>query len=195
MVFVFASTVFFLSSCASKRVFYKDYEEVVQQSGSRIMGSGMFSKNQLAGFLMNQNTDLTEEYADYLASLYIYEANMEGVNHDIAFAQMCLETGFLKFDGIMDSEQNNFAGLGAVDNRSPGEHFPSAAIGVRAHIQHLKAYASTESLRQPQVDNRFHYVQRGSAPNLDLLEGRWSTDHDYAEKIMHIMDRILNNNP
>ena len=68
---------------------------------------------------------------------------------------MCIETGFLRFGGDIKPEQNNFAGLGAIGGGSEAASFESARIGVRAHIQHLKAYASLEPLVQEVVDPGF----------------------------------------
>jgi hypothetical protein len=155
------------------------------------MASGRSSAAQLAAFLAYHNPEVDSAYARYLAELYIFEAQIEGVDHDVAFAQMCLETGFLQYDGVADAQQFNFAGLGAVDEHTAGEQFPSAAIGVRAHIQHLKAYGSRDDLRMPNVDNRFHYVERGSATTIYQLQGRWSTDPEYADKIAQLMERMF----
>ena len=81
------------------------------------------------------------------------------------------ETGWLKYGGAVKIEQNNFAGIGAVDNDPVGSSawFPDVRIGVRAQIQHLKAYASTEPLKRNCVDNRFKYVARGCAPYVEWL--------------------------
>ncbi len=68
------------------------------------------------------------------------EAIQEGVNPDLAFIQMCHETGFLRFDGTVDKSQNNYCGLGATGNGVKGSTFLDQKEGVRAHIQHLKAY-------------------------------------------------------
>jgi hypothetical protein len=120
------------------------------------MASGRSSAAQLAAFLAYHNPEVDSAYARYLAELYIFEAQIEGVDHDVAFAQMCLETGC-----------------------------------VRAHIQHLKAYGSRDDLRMPNVDNRFHYVERGSATTIYQLQGRWSTDPEYADKIAQLMERMF----
>jgi hypothetical protein len=61
---------------------------------------------------------------------------------------------------------------------------------VRAHIQHLKAYASLEPLVQQEVDPRFRFVTRGVAPLVHQLSGRWSADLDYGTKITAILRRL-----
>ena len=115
---------------------------------------------------------------------------VEGINYDIAFSQMCLATNFLRFGGDAKPAQNNFADLGAVGGGAQGATFPSAQMGVRAHIQHLKAYANLEPLVQDVVDPRFRFVTRGIAPLVDQLSGRWSSDLDYGKKILAILRRL-----
>jgi N-acetylmuramoyl-L-alanine amidase len=152
----------------------------------RIIGMGLTSASQLLNFL-RQNNDLSiREYAE-LPDIYRQEAAIEGVNHDIAFCQMCLETGFLRFGGDVQPQQYNFAGLGATAIGKSGDSFPNPRIGVRAHVQHLKAYASTEPLVQPLVDPRFRFITRGTAPLVGQLSGRWAIDPYYAEKIMALL--------
>jgi N-acetylmuramoyl-L-alanine amidase/Mannosyl-glycoprotein endo-beta-N-acetylglucosaminidase len=155
----------------------------------RLMSNGNTSEIQLQLFLRNNNENALAKFPD-IPKLYREEAGIEGVNYDIAFCQMCVETGFLRFGGDIRPEQNNFAGLGAIGGGSEAASFPSARIGVRAHIQHLKAYASLEPLVQEVVDPRFRFVTRGIAPLIDQLSGRWSADLDYGTKISAMLKRL-----
>jgi hypothetical protein len=143
-----------------------------------------------AAFLMNGNPGANRDFVEALAIFYAEEAAIEGVNHDIAFAQMILETGFLAFGGLVTSEMFNFAGLGSIGPGQPGLWFPDPRTGVRAHIQHLKAYACTTPLNQELVNPRFRFVRRGSSPNIGGLAGTWATDPLYAEKIRDILQRM-----
>jgi N-acetylmuramoyl-L-alanine amidase len=155
----------------------------------QIISNGNTSEVQLQLFLKNNNESAITQFPD-LPKLYREEATIEGINHDIAFSQMCLETGFLRFGADIKPQQNNFAGLGGVGGGTEGASFPSARIGVRAHIQHLKAYASLEPLVQPEVDPRFRFVTRGVASSVHQLSGRWSADLDYGIKITAIIRRL-----
>jgi len=155
-----------------------------------IMNIGTIEPNTLARFLINTNKNIDTNYAQTLAKIYVEEANHEGVNPDIAFAQMCLETGFLRFDGTVDKHQNNFCGLGVIGNGAKGLIFKDAREGIRAHIQHLKAYASTGDLKNKLVDKRFNYVKRGSATNINQLTGRWAVDVKYDHKIRNLLNRL-----
>jgi hypothetical protein len=158
----------------------------------RIMGVGNSSEVQLLMFLKNNNEAVLTNYGD-LPHLYREEAEIEGVNHDIAFCQMCIETNFLRFGRDIQPEQNNFASLGAIANSKTntlGASFPDQRTGVRAHIQHLKAYASNAPLFQPVVAPRFHLVSRGIAPVLHQLTGRWTIDPLCDRKILALIRRL-----
>jgi len=155
-----------------------------------IMGQGKVSADKKAQFLLQNNPAADKAFVKSLARYYVEEASFEGVNHDIAFAQMCLETGFLRFGGDVKPQQYNFAGLGAVGNGEPGLSFPDPRTGVRAQIQHLKAYGSEEPLNLPLVNPRFRFVRRGCAPTYEGLAGTWAADRQYAVKIDTILKRL-----
>jgi hypothetical protein len=154
------------------------------------MGKGLISQAGLSAFLLTNNPGIDVSFAEELSALYLEEAADEGINHDIAFAQMCLETGFLRYGGLVTPEMNNFCGLGAINEDSPGESFSSPQIGVRAHIQHLKAYASTDGLNRELVDPRYFWVRYGSAPTVDNLTGAWAADREYGIKLRKILGRL-----
>ena len=109
---------------------------------------------------------------------------------EVAFCQAMKETGFLRYGGDVSIGQYNFAGLGATGNGNPGESFGSVREGVRAQVQHLKAYASTDPLNNPCVDKRFDLVARGSAPYVEWLGIKenpygkgWATAKNYGYSI------------
>jgi hypothetical protein len=152
-------------------------------SSGAIMGQGKLSRAQLADILLTENQTLDAEFTRAFSGLYIQEAAAEGVNHDVAFYQMCRETNFLKFDGLVTKESNNFGGIGVVDERHRGVQFPSAQIGVRAQIQHLKGFASREPLAQARVDPRYFTIYHGSAPSIYKISGLGSTELAYGENL------------
>ena len=51
----------------------------------------------------------------------------KGSNSDVAFAQMCLETGFLRFGGLVTMDMNNFCGLGFHRARTARRALPRRA--------------------------------------------------------------------
>lgn len=163
-------------------------EEVGQKVSPLIAGKGIKSANQLIDFFMSRNPQGDRAKVTRLANYYIEEGEFEGINTDIAFVQMCLETGFLKFGGLVTPDMNNFCGLGAIDVNNPGERFPSEQIGVRAHIQHLHAYGTTVPLKGELVDNRYKYVNpRGKALDIFGLAGTWAADEAYGQKLWNLL--------
>ena len=163
---------------------------VIPAIPSYILGRGLISAEDLAAFLLYVNPDADSTFVENLALYYVEEAAIEGVNHDVAFAQMSLETGFLRFGNLVTADQNNFAGLGATGPGFPGLRFPEPRIGVRAQIQHLIAYATDVPLNQELVNPRFFLVRRGSSPTIGGLAGTWAEDPFYAEKINNILERL-----
>ena len=95
------------------------------------------------------------------------EATDENIKPEVVFGQAMNETGYLQFGGDVQIEQFNFAGLGATGNGVHGNSFANIREGIRAQVQHLKAYASKDSLNHECVDVRFGYVNRGTAPYVE----------------------------
>lgn len=155
-----------------------------------LLGKGYIPPATLAAFLVNANPRVDRRFAEQLAHLYVDEAAMEGVNSDVAFSQMCLETGFFRFGNLVTEDMHNYCGLGSLGAGQPGLSFPTPQIGVRAHIQHLKGYATDEGLHQTLVDPRYRYIRYGSAPTIYALAGRWASDREYGNKIAGILNRL-----
>ena len=155
-----------------------------------ILGKGYIPPATLALFLVNANPRVDRRFAEQLAQLYVDEAALEGVNSDVAFSQMCLETGFFRFGNLVTEDMHNYCGLGSLGAGQPGLSFPTPQLGVRAHIQHLKGYATVEGLHQAQVDPRYRYIRYGSAPTIYALAGRWASDKEYGKKIAGILNRL-----
>ena len=119
------------------------------------------------------------------------EAGYEGVNGDVLFAQVMLETNYLRFGKDVKPEQCNFGGLGATGNGNPGLSFSDVRTGIRAQVQHLKAYGSHEPLNYACVDPRFLLVTRGSAPTIFDLSGKWAASQTYGESLDRIIRHLL----
>ena len=135
-----------------------------------------------------------------LVTFYVEEGNAEGVRGDIAFTQAILETGW--FSSTLTYTKNNFSGIGAVDTDPIGgaATFPDARTGVRAQIQHLRAYADATAttctvppLHNPCVDPRFHLVSpKGKAPTWNQYgNGVWATSPTYATSILTLYTKLL----
>ncbi len=155
-----------------------------------ILSRGEFTPYEMASFLVSVNPGVEPSMALSLAEIYVEEADLEGVNHDIAWAQMLLETSFLRFGGQVAAHQNNFAGLGALDGGQAGLSFPDVRTGIRGQIQHLKRYAGGEQYAHPPVHQRGIYVRPGSALTVYELSGRWASDVEYHRKILDLLYRL-----
>ena len=158
-----------------------------------IIGKGQLSAVQLADFFINNNEHVEKEFILKFADYYIQEASMENINSDVAFAQMCLETGFLRFGGLVQPDFHNYCGLGAMDAEHPGEKFETEQLGVRAHIQHLQAYATTQDvkLNNQLIDPRYNWVHKTKlVTDIFGLTGTWATDPNYGNKIDEIISRM-----
>ena len=168
-----------------------------------IMGKAQATAQQMALFCRSKNSSpqLTSCSLEQLAEMFIEEGEAEGVRGDVAFAQSLHETGYFKFGGIVLPTQNNYAGIGALNGNATGQaaSFPDPRTGVRAQIQHLKAYASTEALVNECVDPRFSLVARGVAPYVEWLgaadnpQGRgWAVPGaGYGANIVKLLGQIL----
>lgn len=153
-----------------------------------IMGTAKATAAQMKAYIATHNSN--KKWQD-IVDIYLEEGKAEGVKGDIAFAQSCLETGNFKFTGDVAEEQNNFAGIGTTGGGVKGHSFPDVRTGVRAQIQHLKAYASKEALKNVCVDPRFNLVTRGSATTVDALGGKWAMGTGYGKNITRIYSNIL----
>jgi hypothetical protein len=163
---------------------------IVPDAPKKILGTALVDPETLSAFFMQQNPQADRTYVRELAELYVEEAGVEGVSHEVAFIQMCLETGFLRFGGLVTPDMNNFCGLGSIGPGTPGERFPSPRIGVRAHVQHLKGYATEEPPVRELVDPRYRWIRYGSAPAIADLAGRWARDPEYGSKLDALLRRL-----
>ena len=178
-------------------------ESSTETEKTAIMGKAQATAQQMALFCRSKNStpQLTSCSLEQLAEIFIEEGEAEGVRGDVAFAQSLHETGYFKFGGIVLPTQNNYAGIGALNGNATGQaaSFPDPRTGVRAQIQHLKAYASTEALVNECVDPRFSLVVRGVAPYVEWLgaadnpQGRgWAVPGaGYGANVVKLLDQIL----
>lgn len=155
-------------------------------NGVSIMGKSELSVEQMRKFLREINPNAPE-----IEQLYLDEGEIEGVRGDIAFCQAIHETNYFRFTGTAKIEWHNPAGLGVTGPAGVGNRFPDWQTGVRAQIQHLKAYATDDTLNKPCVDQRFHLVSRGSAPNWIDLNGKWAyPGTTYGQAILSLYDKV-----
>lgn len=166
--------------------------------GVPVMGPSRLTAGELTSWFSGRMPQPAGAYAATvpLATLVQYfldEGAVEGVAGDVAFAQSVLETGWFRFSGVVPASANNFAGIGATDSNPAPARFPDAVTGVRAQIQHLRAYADPTAtsctvppLRNPCVDPRFDLVTpKGKARTWDEMgNGNWATPATYGASIL-----------
>ncbi len=146
-------------------------------AGYAIMGKSSTTAKKMAAWYTARGGEYPSDiYSDYGAptledfcQIVYEEAKAEGVKAEVVFAQVCKETGFLRFGGDVEPEQCNFAGIGATGGGAQGASFEDVRTGIRAQVQHLKAYASDEPLNNECVDPRFTYVKRCAAIYVEWL--------------------------
>ncbi|UOR11280.1 N-acetylmuramoyl-L-alanine amidase [Halobacillus amylolyticus] len=159
-------------------------------SGYGILGSVSLAPEQMDQFVRSFNPD-----APSLGNYYLTFGEAYGIRGDIAFAQALHETNYFRFTGVVNEEQNNYAGIGATGPDNSGASFATPEEGVLAHIQHLYAYASTEDLPDDYalVDPRFGLVTRGSARDWVGLNGKWAVPGDqYGQLILGLYKDLVN---
>lgn len=182
-----------------------DVQETIAEGQYPIMGTSPVTAEQLVSYFKSAGVsypseELGEGGADSIetfATMYCEEAAAEGVRPEVAFVQTMKETGWLQFGGDVSVEQFNFAGLGTTGGGVPGNSYPDVRTGIRAQVQHLKAYASTEPLNQECVDERYEYVLKGCAPYVEWLGQKenpagtgWATAEKYGYSIVSMIGKM-----
>ena len=163
-----------------------------------IAGTPLASQQQCVRYLLRVNPSPRISVSpEQLVSYYYEEGQREGIRPDVAFVQALKETGFFGYGGTVTADQNNYCGLGTTSATVKGAYFPSSKMGVRAHIQHLLAYASTRRPVEPVVDPRYALV-RSTYGSRTLgtwkeLNGRWAVPgYSYGQSILSMYRAMLN---
>jgi len=172
-----------------------------------IMGPATLSADQIVAWFRTRQPQPSGLYAatvpvETLARIFIEEGAAEGVTGDVAFMQSIVETGWFRFSGSVPASYNNFAGIGATDTNPSPLQFPDARSGVRAQIQHLRAYGdptvttcTVPPLHNPCLDPRFDLVMpKGKALTWNQMgNGNWATASTYAPTILTLYQEALKN--
>jgi hypothetical protein len=163
-------------------------------SGGRsglVEGKGSLEKSRIIVYIKKQNSSLNDSFLNKLIDTYIEESAFENINHDLAIAQMLFTTNCLKNKSI---SSHNYAGLKELP--SWNGKFATMTEGVRAHIQHLKGYASV-TMNNPQiVDPRYYLLINlkylGTVKTFDQLYARWTADSaSYKKYIEFRLDGLF----
>jgi Mannosyl-glycoprotein endo-beta-N-acetylglucosaminidase len=167
-----------------------------------IMGTARLSHEQLVAWFNGRQPRPGGSYAasvpvEVLARYFVEEGAAEGVTGDVAFIQSIVETSWFRFTGLVPASANNFAGIGATDANPQPAMFADARTGVRAQIQHLRAYGDPTAvtctvppLHNRCADPRFDLVvPKGKAPTWNQLgNGNWASAGTYGVSILRLYD-------
>lgn len=159
------------------------------QTGTPIMGKAKASATQARAWLKGKGVDPI--LADQMSEAVWGIAPRYRLRPEVVLAQMCKETGYFRYGGLVGAWQNNFGGIGATGRAATGEEPMNGAdplrvryqagvhgviavdlpTGVEVNCQHLYAYATAEDLPADRVllDPRFRLVRRGTAPITEHL--------------------------
>ncbi len=189
-----------------------NFTVIAGETGSAsIMGESKATVEQMINYFRANSSTYPSYYEEsprstsleQFAQIYYDVCQTEGVRAEVAWAQMCIETGFLHFGGNVSKEQFNFAGMGASGGSSGfsfADEYGHDANGIRhgviGHVQHLKCYADTSSpviLREDgsPVDPRWSQSLRGRATTVAGLEGTWAMSSGYAAEMTAYINGIL----
>ena len=171
-------------------------EQMVNYYNSKTSGYDKFKakyNGKYDGVLAKGGARTINEFAQIVYD----ESIAEGVKPEVVFAQCMKETGYLKYGGDVLPNQYNYAGVGAT-GAVHGASFNNVRMGIRAQIQHLKAYGSIYPLTNQCVDPRFDLVKRGSAQYVEWLGKNenpngygWATAKQYGYDIVEMVKVLL----
>jgi cell division protein FtsB len=161
----------------------------------RIEGRGSLPQAVIVRYIRNENRNISQGFLEKLIDTYIREAGKEGINYDLAIAQMLYWTNHLRNNERVNS--CNYGGLNRINNVFNGT-FPrklgdGMTEGVRAHIQHLKGYTSLDRPTHEIVDPRWEMLSsfRGTIKTLEELSKRWvQNSESYEAGIKSIIERM-----
>jgi hypothetical protein len=159
-----------------------------------ISGQGSLSKSAIIAYIRHRNHNVSPRTIENIVDMYLWASGREGINHDLAIAQMCRTTNFLGNENIMRT--HNYAGFASTPEWS-GRFSGGMRQGVTAHIQHLKGYTSHVSrsdLAEPLADPRWYTLDglRGTIHTLEDLSGKWApyNSSSYENDIRNIINEM-----
>ena len=188
-------------------------QEVIEYStiinDTSIIGLSPATEEMMMEMFINYNPS-QEQRARRIVKYYIQYCQLFNLRADIAWAQMCHETGFLGYTGIVPPDANNFCGLGATgakdaDGNYVYNTFSTEELGVIAHLMHLAWYVYPghldlkdsngdlycSSKYDPRHFGSVHYFNGDN--DLSCLNGRWAPSPTYTDKIIQFANEIYGN--
>lgn len=141
-------------------------------------------------------------------------ANDNGLMVEIFISQVCLETGYFNFGGVLDASYHNTCGLkvtkgGGDKDAKAHMRFKSWEEGIKAHADHLALYTGAPKFPRyspncashpneqykangtTQDPRHFTYLY-GCCKTVEGLSGTWATNKKYADDIKRLVNQIRN---
>ncbi len=167
-------------------------ETIAIGEGTTILGAPEATQEQMVRYILQQNPEPKLNCSvEELVRYYYEEGAASGIRPDVALCQAIKETGCFAYGKDVVPEQNNYCGLGATGKGYRGAYFATPQRGVRAHLQHLMAYATTQRPQGELVDPRYDVLRLkypkyyGKIPYWTGLDGKWALPGThYGEDIL-----------
>jgi len=153
---------------------------------NELMEPGISRQEDIIALIASRNCATPRWYIVEVVKTYFCEAAFEGINHDIAIAQMLYATDYLS--NVQRTAVHNYSGMLNVS-------FCDMTIGIRAHIQHLKFYAAGSLFdNRRNVDPRYPILKAngylGKISTLEDLCWKWSESPGYFYSIKSKLDEV-----
>jgi hypothetical protein len=117
------------------------------------------------------------------------------------------DPNYATWPGFVLPADHNYAGIGAFNGSTVYMRQPTAQLGVRAQLQHLRNYADATSMPTPEslgaplvlrpgytAANFTTFVFHGKAPNWVDLDGKWAVPGTtYGQTILDICNSMRTN--
>lgn len=166
-------------------------QSLTRDTDVSILGPSLLTAEELTTFLTARSPKVWPLPVSRLelSQMYIEEAAAEGVRGDLLMIQAVMETGWFRFEsGLSDADDYNFAGINACDSCRSASSFPSVRMGVRAHVQLVKAYADEELTSKNTALPYAYKVEnipvRGCCVMFSELGGYWASAHNYYKRVL-----------
>lgn len=177
-----------------------------------ILGETKISYNQLKAWVKSKKT-ADPLLLTNLPSIW-RAAVKRGILPEVMCSQICVETGYFKFGGVLDASYHNTCGLkttkGGSDKAAKAHmKFKSWEEGINAHADHLALYAGAKGFPKYSPETKGYYNEKckvngttkdprhftylyGKCKTVEGLSGTWATSKNYAEKILTLVKEIQN---
>ena len=167
------------------------------KDGLSILGPSTLTAQELAQFVRSRTTAWRMPISiEEFAQMYLTEAAAEGVRGDVLFIQGVQETGWYRFEGGLSTiHDNNFAGINACDSCRSATSFDSIRMGVRAHVELVRAYAdedyTSKNTALPYAYKVENIPVRGCCATWAELGRYWASAFEYSKRVLWMWEQAV----